>query len=1049
MSALNPLVLFYALGKVLSATKLDLHDNMTPGNPKKYHSWKVGQINIQTCSDDLRLDFALQECSQANLDIVCFQEVRRLKVGNTSHLGYNFYWCGMKRYRRNGVAIAIRNCSDIVLDSIHNVNDRLMAADITVHGFKLRIISCYAPTLDGSALTTKEIFYRNLVKLSKTDDKDRKVLIQGDFNAEMNICREHSCFDGRTTTSDEGLNQSNENCRLFLNHCQTNQLSILNTWFSHPIHHRTTWHCPRGPKKVYDYSLSGSWLRKFVQDVRVRNSYFNSDHKLVVTKLVTPANKAARVLKRTRGAIKPNLQLLQDNLEQTTYTNVQNTMAESINSGPTLISENIQLHQYLIDTMMKGRQKIPPKPQQQNTLPWNYDEELSTLITNRKHLRKQANTTFNQNKIKGLNKKIKLKVKRIRNELLKDKAKNINLAKEQRKVTKLWKNAKNHGKEIFHKPKPIQCPGLSTFFEEHFNPDQSSLTTPVEIQHLPPYIESLRQLNPEINQDPPTQDEISNGIKQLNTGKATIDVEAEILQCADSIPQFRNHLEEYFRQIWSSAEVPEQWRLSGMTPIWKKKGSASDPTKYRGLSIGSTLCKVGVNIILKRTSSFYENHLKSNQFGFRSGVGCNDAIYVIKQLHEIASLSERKLYVCFIDLSSAFDHVNRKLLFQSIRNRLPDDRNFDILENLYSDTRAYVRDQQKRIFPTKSGVRQGGTEGPPLYNMFSDYSLRVYHDRKAEAEVTGLNIPYQIPQEATNREQRMHAPTSGVSDDDDAGYADDLALFAWNPEELQTCVHILVKVFEEFGLQINQTKTETMIMNSTNPPPASILSINGKNIKNVSAFKYLGVWITCDTLHIGNEELDHRINSAHNAFSEHRSLLTNMNIALSTRIQFFNAFVRTRLTYGCHCWRPSAPELSKIQSAHHYFLRCMIYNGHKRVNPPTSTSDSQSSSNDSEEENDIDWRYMISNERIFQIAKTQTIKNYYEQQQQNFTSHIIRRKNNSTTKKLMFHNVPNTKRGRKSPSILERVINRAGVEKSEFIKLSFCKQNPLLSSLRL
>ena len=158
--------------------------------------------------------------------------------------------------------------------------------------------------------------------------------------------------------------------------------------------------------------------------------------------------------------------------------------------------------------------------------------------------------------------------------------------------------------------------------------------------------------------------------------------------------------------------------------------------------------------------------MKTNQFGFRSGVGCNDAIYVIKQLHEIASLSERQLYVCFIDLSSAFDHVNRQLLFQSIKNRLPHDCNFDILQNLYSDTKSYVCDQHKTVFPTTSGVRQGGTEGPPLYNLYSHYSLRVYEDRKAEAELSGLKIPYQIPQEATDREQRMHAPSSGVSDDE-------------------------------------------------------------------------------------------------------------------------------------------------------------------------------------------------------------------------------------------------------------------------------------------
>ena len=117
---------------------------------------------------------------------------------------------------------------------------------------------------------------------------------------------------------------------------------------------------------------------------------------------------------------------------------------------------------------------------------------------------------------------------------------------------------------------------------------------------------------------------------------------------------------------------------------------------------------------------------------------------------------------------------------------------------------------------------------------------------------------------------RHNAPTSGTTEDDDIGYADDLALFAWTLEELQTCIYILSHVFEEFGLQINQTKTETMIINSKSNPPSSIISLNQVEIKNSTAFKYLGVWISSNTLHIGKEELDHRINSAHNAFAEHR-----------------------------------------------------------------------------------------------------------------------------------------------------------------------------------
>lgn len=195
-------------------------------------------------------------------------------------------------------------------------------------------------------------------------------------------------------------------------------------------------------------------------------------------------------------------------------------------------------------------------------------------------------------------------------------------------------------------------------------------------------------------------------------------------------------------------------------------------------------------------------------------------------------------------------------------------------------------DPNTESFNTSSGVRQGGKEGPPFYNLYSDFSLRICQHRKMSAGVSGLSIPYNIPDEATNRTQRANAPSSGQYDDNDCGYADDLAAVAWTPGDLQTIINILCQVFSEFGLTINLSKTETMILNWDNSLeeqyPESIISINDIPVKNSASFKYLGVWFSCDTVSIGKDELNHRVNSAHNAFSEHRKLLTNMHIRLST-----------------------------------------------------------------------------------------------------------------------------------------------------------------------
>ena len=221
-------------------------------------------------------------CKEANLDVVCIQEVRRLNEGSVSHLGYDFYWTGTKSKRIYGVGIAVRKCPEILIQSVIHSSCRIMAMDLSIRGFKIRIISVYAPTED-KPLSTKQSLYRELRKLFEVN-KDRKIIIQGDFNATASICCKHTSFSGYGYNIPD-YETANENGNIFIDFCKAHDLSILNTWFKHKDTHMYTWYSPDSrTRKVYDFSICGSWLREFIKDVRTKNSYFNSDHRLLVTK---------------------------------------------------------------------------------------------------------------------------------------------------------------------------------------------------------------------------------------------------------------------------------------------------------------------------------------------------------------------------------------------------------------------------------------------------------------------------------------------------------------------------------------------------------------------------------------------------------------------------------------------------------------------------------------------------------------------------------------------------------------------------------------------
>ena len=61
----------------------------------------------------------------------------------------------------------------------------------------------------------------------------------------------------------------------------------------------------------------------------------------------------------------------------------------------------------------------------------------------------------------------------------------------------------------------------------------------------------------------------------------------------------------------------------------------SDTSKYRGLSVASTVCKLIINITLERIRPWYEAQLSKEQNGFRRTRGAANGIYPMKRIHQI------------------------------------------------------------------------------------------------------------------------------------------------------------------------------------------------------------------------------------------------------------------------------------------------------------------------------------------------------------------------------------------------------------------------------
>ena len=124
-------------------------------------------------------------------------------------------------------------------------------------------------------------------------------------------------------------------------------------------------------------------------------------------------------------------------------------------------------------------------------------------------------------------------------------------------------------------------------------------------------------------------------------------------------------LHHFITTAWSSGKLPQQWKDASIVTIYKRKGDKSVCGNSRGISLLSVAGKVLARVMLRRLLMHVaETVLPESQCGFRRGRSTTDMIYVARLLQEKCREQHRHLFFAFIDLTKAFNTVNRELLWE-------------------------------------------------------------------------------------------------------------------------------------------------------------------------------------------------------------------------------------------------------------------------------------------------------------------------------------------------------------------------------------------------
>ena len=117
--------------------------------------------------------------------------------------------------------------------------------------------------------------------------------------------------------------------------------------------------------------------------------------------------------------------------------------------------------------------------------------------------------------------------------------------------------------------------------------------------------------------------------------------------------------------------------------LWKCKGSRNDPKTWKGIMLSSILTKILSCIFVSRIFDAYNKNIGPGQFGFRSGCGCCDGSYCLKQVQQWSRKLQRELYVGMVDLTAAFDWVDREFSWEAVRHVIGDGLLIEIMLDMY------------------------------------------------------------------------------------------------------------------------------------------------------------------------------------------------------------------------------------------------------------------------------------------------------------------------------------------------------------------------------
>ena len=249
--------------------------------------------------------------------------------------------------------------------------------------------------------------------------------------------------------------------------------------------------------------------------------------------------------------------------------------------------------------------------------------------------------------------------------------------------------------------------------------------------------------------------------------------------------------------------------------------------------------------------------------------------------------------MAFVDLTKAFDTVNRDLLSNILRKFGCPPTFIAILQQFHTGMCAQVvmAGSQSSSFPVEVGVKQGSDLAPIIFNLLLVAMTLVSHRDRQSSECVGIEHSIDgglfnlllVAMTLVSHRDRQSSDCVGIEHSVDGGlfnlprlqaktktssavisalqYADNKPFPALLLTDFNVVLISCQKTYLRAGLIIDTTKTEVLSSSSLDAPT---YSISGNQVKNSENFTYLGSNLSFSGDH--TNEIQRRIDLASSAF---------------------------------------------------------------------------------------------------------------------------------------------------------------------------------------